>query len=97
MKEEHKIVYTEHIRLRMKLRGIPNALPKQIWTEAKERYYDQATKHYVAVMNCEVKKRVREFVLSYDENDDEIRLITVHPIKLLQKLSRIKTGRWKKI
>ena len=94
MAKEPKVVYTDHLRLRMKLRGIPKTLPKQIWLEAKERYYDRATQHSIAVMACEVKERMKEYALSYDEKEGVIQLITVHPIKELQKISRIKTGRW---
>ena len=60
MARESKVVYTEHLRLRMKLRGIPKALPKQIWLEAEERYYDRATQHSIAVMDCEMKNRVKQ-------------------------------------
>lgn len=97
MTKEIKIVYTDHLRLRIRLRGIPKALPKQIWMEAKERYYDRATEHYIAVMAYKIRERVREFALSYDEKEGVIQLITVHPIKELQKLSRIKTGRWQRL
>ena len=97
MEKNPKIVYTDHLRLRMKLRGIPQALPKSIWLEAKERYYDRATTHYIAVMAYKTKERVREFALSYDEKEGVIQLITVHPIKELQKLTRIKAGRWQKL
>lgn len=94
---EPKIVYTDHLRLRMKLRGIPQTLPKQIWMEAKERYYDRATQHSIAVMSCKIKDRIREYALSYDEKGEVVQLITAHPIKELQKLSRIKTGRWQRL
>lgn len=97
MAKEPKVVYTNHLRLRMKLRGIPKMLPKQIWSEAKERYYDRATQHSIAVMVCEIKERMRELALSYDETEGIVQLITVHPIKELQKLSRIKTGRWQRL
>lgn len=97
MAKEPKLVYTNHLRLRMRLREIPKALPKHIWREAKERYYDRATQHLIAVLACEVRGRLREFALSYDEKEGAIQLITVHPIKELQKLSRIKTGRWQRL
>ncbi len=97
MTREIKVVYTDHLRLRMRLRGIPAVLPKQIWLEARERYYDRATQHSIAVMSCKVRERVKDYALSYDEKDGAIQLITVHPIKLLQKISRIKTGRWQKL
>ena len=97
MAKEPKVVYTDHLRLRIKLRGIPKILPKQIWLAAKERYYDRATQHSIAVMACAVKERMKEYALSYDEKEGVIQLITVHPIKELQKISRIKTGRWQRL
>lgn len=97
MAKEPRIVYTEHLRFRMKLRGVPQAVPVEIWREAKERYYDRATEHSIAVMTCKIKERVREWALSYDEKEGVIQLITAHPIKELQKLSRIKTGRWQRL
>ena len=97
MGKEIKIIYTDHLRLRMKLRGISKLLPKQIWVDAKERYYDRATEHYVALMNFKLKERIKTFALSYDERENVVYLITIHPIKELQKLSRIKTGRWQKL
>ena len=97
MAKELRIVYTDHLRFRMKLRGIPQGVPVEIWREAKERYYDRATGHSVAVMTCKIKERVREWALSYDEKEGIIRLITVPPIKELQKLARIKTERWQRL
>ena len=97
MPKEPKIVYTDHLRLRLKLRSIPKALPKRIWMESTERYLDRVTGHSVAVLVCQIKERVKEFALSYDEKEGIVQLITVHPIKTLQKLSRIKMGRWQRL
>lgn len=91
------IVYTDHLRLRMKLRGIPHELPKKIYLEARERYSDEATGHGIAVMVCKLHGKSREMAVSYDENNKIVELVTIHPIKSLQKLSRIKTGRWRKV
>jgi len=81
----------------MKLRKVPHDLPKQIYRNAKERYRDEITGHYVAVMTSDVNGRHREMALSYDENDRVAELITIHPVEALQKLSRIRTGRWRKL
>jgi len=97
MAKEPRIVYTDHLRFRMKLRGIPQGVPMQIWKEARERYDDRATGHSVAVMTCKIKERAREWALSYDEKEGVIQLITMHPIKALQKLARIKAGRWQRL
>ncbi len=90
------IIYTDHLRLRMKLRGIPHELPKKVYLEAKERYSDVATGHGIAVMVCKLHGKSREMAVSYDEKNKIVELVTIHPIRSLQKLSRIKTGRWRK-
>ena len=41
--------YTEHLKLRMKLRDIPYAMPKKVYEEAEERYYDTSTFYYIAM------------------------------------------------
>ena len=41
--------YTEHLKLRMKLRDIPYAMPKEVYEEAEERYYDTSTSYYIAM------------------------------------------------
>jgi hypothetical protein len=81
----------------MKLRKIPHEAPKQIYRNAKERYWDIMTQHYIAIMSCFVNEKDRDMALSYDEKDRVVELITIHPIRQSQKLLRIKTGRWKKL
>jgi hypothetical protein len=91
------IVYTEHLKFRLKVRNIPHAFPKKIFEEAKEHYYDNVTGHYIAIHKLEFSKRVREFALTYDRKKDIIELVTVHPLKTYQKIARISSGRWQKI
>ncbi|MCX5633204.1 MAG: hypothetical protein NTW93_05995 [Phycisphaerae bacterium] len=91
------IIYTAHLRFRLKIRNIPFPLPKKIFKEAKEHYYDNLTDHYVAVHKIEFNNKIREFALSYDKKEDAIEIITIHPIKAYQKISRVNSGRWQKI
>ncbi len=65
--------------------------------EAKERYYDDLTGHYVAVHKIGFKNKIREFALTYDKKGDAIEIITIHPLKTYQKVTRINSGRWQKI
>lgn len=92
-----KIIYTAHLLFRLKIRRIPFDLPRDIFNKAKEHFYDNLTKHYVAVSLIGFEGKHREMALSYDKKDDLIEIITIHPIKSYQKLSRVKSGRWKKI
>ena len=91
------IIYTDHIRLRLKLRLIPHDLPRQIYSKAIERYFDALTGHLIAIMKKELHGKTKEYALSYDEKGKIVELITIHPIRSLQKLARVKTGRWRKI
>ena len=91
------IVYTAHLKFRLKVRNIPPPLPKRIFKEAKEHYYDRLTGHYVAVHKIEFEDKIREFALAYDKKEDVIEIITIHPLKAYQKISRVKSGRWQKI
>lgn len=92
-----KIVYTPHLEFRLRTRNIPYNLPSGIFKRSKEHYYDILTKHYIAVHKIKFKGKNREMALTYDRKEDVIEIVTVHPIKVYQKYSRIHSGRWKKI
>ncbi len=91
-----EIIYTSHLEFRLKIRNIPHDLPARIFKQAKKHYYDNVTKHYIAIHQAEVKSKIREIALTYDRRKDAIEIITVHPIKPYQKLSRITSGRWRR-
>jgi len=88
-----EIVYTDHLLFRIRQRGIPYDLPRLILETANEFYYDSKTKHYIAIAQVEYREKIREMIVVF-EIDDEISLITIHPIKREQKERRIKSGRW---
>jgi len=92
-----KIVYSSHLILRSKLRGIPYHLPKEIYQTSKEHYFDKETLKKIAVKKVRYKKKMREMAVVYEEIDNQINLITIHPLKKYQKISRIKSGRWQKL
>lgn len=92
-----KIVYFPHLLIRLELREIPYLLPKQIYQTSKEHYFDKETLKKVAVKKVKFKNKLREMAVIYDEANGQINLITIHPLKKYQKISRIKSGRWQKI
>ena len=91
-----KIKYTSHLLFRLKIRNIPEDLPKEIFQQARERYYDCFTKHYIAICRFDYKGKIRDMAVTYDLKKDEVELITVHPIKPYQKHRRVSSGRWRK-
>lgn len=92
-----KIIYTSHLEFRLGIRNIPYNLARKIFQEANEHYYDNLTKHYIAIHKVKYKEEYREMIVAYDKKKDLIEIITVHPIKPYQKHSRISSGRWKRI
>jgi hypothetical protein len=92
-----KIIYFPHLLLCLELREIPYSLPKKIYQTAKEYYFDKETFKRVAVKKVKFKNKLREMALIYEETNGQVNLITIHPLKEYQKVSRIKTGRWPKL
>ncbi len=92
-----KIIYSSHLLFRLKFREIPYSLPKEIYQTAKEQYFDKETFKRIAVKKVKFKNKLREMALVYEEIDERINLITIHPLKEYQKISRIKSGRWQKL
>ena len=92
-----KIIYSPHLKFRLKVREIPRLLPKQIFQGSREHYFDNQTGKFIAASRVKYKGRMREMAVIYDRDYEEIILITTHPLKNLQKSHRIKARRWQKI
>lgn len=92
-----EIIYTQHLKLRLSLREIPYSLPKKIYQTSKQRYFDKETFKKVAIKKVKFKNKLREMAVIYEEINNQINLITIHPLKNYQKISRIKSGRWQKL
>jgi hypothetical protein len=91
------IIYTSHLEFRLKERNIPYEIPRRIFDESNDCYYDRITEHYIALHKIEFKGKIRNMSLTFDWQDNKIELITIHPISQNQKQSRIDSGRWVKI
>jgi len=92
-----EIIYTPHLKYRIEKRRIPSDIPKKIYQDSDEKYYDAATGHKIAVGRLDYSGSEREMMIAYDEFEDRIEIVTVHPLKWMQKQHRIKTKRWVKI
>jgi len=92
-----RIEYSEHLKIRMKLRNIPLNLPKDIYLKADAKFFDTATQHKIALKSLEYMGKVRDIIICYDESESEVKIITIHPLKTYQKVQRIKSGRWQRL
>jgi len=92
-----QVLYTRHLELRLRLRGIDTVLPKDIYATARRRYVDTVTAHFVAIKRVPLAGRSRDVALIYEEQDTVVWLVTIHPLKRRQLSSRILSGRWRKL
>ena len=79
------------------IREIPYELPREIFETARERYWDTATGKHIAIKKVKYKGRMREMAVAYDQVGEHIVIITIHPLKVLQKMNRVTSRRWQKI
>ncbi len=79
------------------MRQIEYDLPKRIVEQAEERYYDNATGYFIAIMKTELYNKIKEVIVAYISEEDYLKLLTIHPLKERQKKNRIRSGRWRKI
>jgi hypothetical protein len=91
-----RIQYSKHIEQRLRLRGIDYDLPKRIFDQSKERYFDEETGHFIATMKVKLYDEIRDVMIAYVFKEDFVKLLTIHPLKEGQKENRVKTGRWRK-
>lgn len=91
------VIYDDHLKERLKERRIPEAWPREIIEQPEERYRDTLTGVYVAVAKRWYKGREREIAVSYVEQDQGYKAITIHPIRSEQKRNRVDRGRWVKV
>ncbi len=92
-----QVKYSKHIETRIALRKIDYDLPKRIFGKAKERYTDTETGHTIAVMKDIIYGKERDIMVAYKHDKEDLKLITIHPLKEGQKENRILSGRWRKI
>lgn len=92
-----KITYTEHLKLRLKIRKIPEKYPREIYINAEQKYFDDVEGRYIAIKKLHYADRLRNMMIAYEkkDKDKEIEIITIHPIKDEQIIKRIMSRRWK--
>lgn len=89
-----EVKYSSHLNLRLKTRDIPHELPSEIYLSSTEKYFDSAVGRDIAVRQIQYKGKIREMMIVYEDHQDYVVIVTIHPLKKNQKNNRIETGRW---
>lgn len=67
-----------------------------IFENPDEKYFDTETNNLIAIKRSDYFGKNRDIMIVYNEQNDAIKIITIHPLKQDQKMRRIESGRWKK-
>jgi hypothetical protein len=89
------IEYSKHLETRLKLRGIDRHLPRRIFDESQARYLDCETGYGVAVMSVQLAGKTRDVMIAYENRENAVTIITIHPLKAGQVDNRVAKGRWR--
>jgi hypothetical protein len=89
-----RVQYTEHLKLRLKIRKIPEEYPELIYENPEEKYYDTAEDTFIAIKRLPYNKKVRPMMIAYEEKRDTVEIITIHPITEEKIVTRTVRGRW---
>jgi hypothetical protein len=93
-KSDRQIKYSEHLSFKLQVRHISEKLPERIYRQAKERYFDHHTQRHIAILAAIYHNRRQFMMIAYDEFEDYVEIITIHPIEKDQIQSRVTSGRW---
>jgi len=91
------VTYSKHLIFRLELRNIAYELPKIIFEESKEKYWDAETGHNIAVMNVDLYGKKRDVMIAYTISENEATILTIHPLQEAQKEKRVLLERWRKL
>lgn len=88
------IRYTEHLKLRLQIRKIPYEYPSEIYHKAEQQFFDTVEKKNIAVKKLYYNKAIRNMMIAYEEKDDTIEIVTIHPLAEERIINRILSRRW---
>ena len=89
-----RIIYTDHLSLRLKIRKIPEDYPGKIYQGSEQKFFDNIEKTNIAVKKLFYNKKKREMMIAYEERNNEVEIITIHPITEEKIINRVMSGRW---
>ena len=92
----HNTKYTEHLKLRLKVRKIPEEYPKKIYENPDQKLFDNLEGTFISIKKLPYNTKVRNMMIAYEEKNEEINIITIHPISEEKIINKIISKRWSK-
>lgn len=89
-----EIKHSDHLRFKLRVRGIPEQVPERIYRESKQRFYNHHSLRHVAILEVYYHRRRVLMMIAFDQLPDSVEIVTIHPITKDQIQDRVRLGRW---
>jgi len=89
-----KLIYTNHLKTRLRQRKIHLKIVREIFNNAQEFYYDKLRKHHIVIGTTDYQGKRRKVLAAYDKINQSTEVITTHPITDKEIQARLESGRW---
>lgn len=89
-----RIIFSSHFQERAKLRKIELTVVQEFLLNWDQHFIDTKTGYFVALKRTIWLNRERDVIVVYVQKNDEIVIVTMHPLRENQKERHIKSGRW---
>ena len=85
---------TAHFLRRCKMRGISEQIINELVYQYDEIFKDKITNNLIFIKKFKWTNKERNIILVTQIKEQDLFLITIHPLKENQKQNRIENGRW---
>lgn len=88
------IIYSAHAKRRMRERKLSRTVVNEVLEKADQRVLDTQTGYIVYIKRMLFKGKSRWIAVSIDEQETRKVVVSVHPIRDRDYVSRFDSGRW---
>lgn len=92
-----KIIYSNHLEMRIKERGFPHEYPNTIYNDPDEKYFDNINNSYIAIKTMLYFKKMRKISIAYIFIEQDVKIKTIHTEETSKINYKLRTGRYIKI
>lgn len=86
--------YSDHVKRRMRERKITQAIVTSVLGKPKHKFIDSETGYIVYTKELVFRGKKRPIAVSVDETTEIATIVTVHPIRERDIISRTENRRW---
>jgi hypothetical protein len=86
--------YSNHLEDRLVIRHIERDWPEHIIRQAERRFTDTATGYRIAVATVAYRGSNHLMMVAFEETDNEIVAVSIHPLDERDIERKIRNGRW---